>query len=350
MRTSKFLLLLVFQLALVTVSNAQRENAAPFKKDNFAVSGISAVKVETSGGSITVTGGSSGDITVETYVRLNNSSDAKAYDQKEIEERLKNYEIFVGRENGMVVARAKRKNPSRNNWKDGLSVSFNVIAPRKINTDLQTSGGSVTIATLTGDQRLNTSGGSLKISDVDGPSLRGTTSGGSITVLKSSGKIDLSTSGGSITAADLNGNVRLVTSGGSIKLNNIKGEVSALTSGGSVVGQNIFGKLDSGTSGGSIRLTNVNASLKAHTSGGSVNVEVVKLGDYLDLSTSAGGVTVSMPLDKGMDVALKGNRVSMPLTNFSGKAEKDHIVGKMNGGGAKVTISTSAGNVNVNAR
>jgi hypothetical protein len=57
---------------------------------------------------------------------------------------------------------------------------------------------------------------------------------------------------------------------------------------------------------------------------------------------------VKMPMDKGMDLDLKGNRVQVAMNNFNGVVEDDRVQGKLNGGGIPVSIHTSGGRVKIN--
>ena len=152
----------------------------------------------------------------------------------------------------------------------------------------------------------------------------------------------------SIEATDSDGNIKLGTSGGSIKLTGLNGVIRVSTSGGSISGDRIDGELVANTSGGGIRVRNMAGSIDAETSAGGVEVSLTRVDKFVKLSTSAGSVRVQMPMDKGMNLDLDGDRVSAPLQNFSGTAEKDRIVGKMNGGGIPVRLSSSAGNVSIN--
>jgi hypothetical protein len=341
------LLLIMLTLFVSVACQAQSDNDQPYVTKNFANASLKELSVETSGGSISVTGGQSDGFKVEMYVKPNNWNGKKGLSKEEIEDRLEDYDILIGTEGNRVVATAKRKNNIKWDNQKSVSIAFKVTTPRNVATFLKTSGGSIRIASLTGDQNFATSGGSLKINDLSGV-IHGKTSGGSIEVSHCNNEIELHTSGGSIKADDLKGKIQLKTSGGSIDLQSIDGDVYAHTSGGSVKGDNISGALDAGTSGGSVRLANVSGSLKANTSAGSIEVELARLGKYIELHTSAGSVRVTMPLDKGVDLDLKGNRVSIPLKNFDGQVEKDRVQGKMNGGGIPVTLSASSGNVYVN--
>ncbi|MFN8353112.1 MAG: DUF4097 family beta strand repeat-containing protein [Spirosomataceae bacterium] len=337
----------VVALFLVTlVAFAQKDDTKPYQTKTFPASGIKALNVRTSGGSITVSG-QNGEAKVEVYVRGN--SWPNDLSQSEIEDRLKEYDIIVKEEAGTIFCEAKRKNEDRDwNWKRSLSISFKVQVPTSTTTDLKTSGGSIHLDHLTGNQKFSTSGGSLHLDELSG-NIKGNTSGGSIELTNCKDVLDLATSGGSIKADQCKGDIRLVTSGGSISLYNLDGTVQARTSGGSIKANHVQGELVTSTSGGSIHMNDIAASLKASTSGGSIEIEMTTLGKYLDLSTSSGGIRVQMPLNKGLDLDLRGNRVNVgSLSNFDGSIEKDRVVGRLNGGGTQVTMRASSGSVSIN--
>jgi DUF4097 and DUF4098 domain-containing protein YvlB len=329
------------------VRNTISRDDVPYQVKTFS-GNINAVRAETSGGSLTVEGGTDRNAKVEMYVRANNWNDK--LDKEEIEDRLKDYDITITQEGSTIVAMAKRRGNGMN-WKRSLSISFTFYTPRTVSTDLRTSGGSIHLSELSGRQRFRTSGGSLHLEQVDGD-INGQTSGGSIHLDRCTTKdrMDLQTSGGSIEAKSSSGNMRLHTSGGSIRLTDLKGDIDAQTSGGSVQGNDITGDIKAGTSGGSVRLADVSGSVDASTSAGSVEVSIVKLGSHVRLSTSVGSIRVKMPLDKGMDLNLSGNRVNIPssLAKFDGDIEKDRVRGRLNGGGIAVNISASNGSVYVN--
>lgn len=357
MKRHQFLLTLLsagtLALTSLTTGYAQRDDReTPYQTKTFS-GNINAVRAETSGGSLTIEGGSGNQAKVEMYVRPNNWNGRNELDKAEIEERLKDYEISIAQEGGTLVATARRRNKDDNDWKRSLSIGFKFYTPRNVTTDLRTSGGSIRLTALNGKQRFRTSGGSLHLTDVEGD-INGQTSGGSIHLdrcqnARTTDRIDLQTSGGSIHAAASTGNMRLHTSGGSIELNDLKGDIDAQTSGGSVRGSDIAGEIKASTSGGSVRLTDVAGSIDASTSAGSVDVSLTKLGDYVRLNTSAGSIRVKMPMDKGMDLNLSGNRVEVgTLSKFDGDIEKDRVRGKLNGGGVAVNISAGNGSVYVN--
>lgn len=339
-----------FFLALTVMSSvffvqAQTKDE-PYQTKSLANESIQNVKVETSGGSIEVTGGSSADARIEVYIRGNNGRD-NPLSKEEIAKRLaEDYDLTISVSNNRVTAIAKPK--TRNmNWKKALNISFKVYSPQSVSTDLSTSGGSIRLSNVTGSQDFSTSGGSLDIDNVGGE-INGRTSGGSIHVKDSKDKIDLSTSGGSIDATNCKGDLKLTTSGGSLKLHDLKGEIEATTSGGSVIGDMIQGELSAHTSGGNIRLEGLSCSLKTSTSGGHIDVSIKEFGEYVTITNSGGNINLQMPNNKGIDLKLRGDKIkTTTLTNFSGTVEEDEIDGKINGGGIPVTVRAGSGRIDL---
>jgi DUF4097 and DUF4098 domain-containing protein YvlB len=251
--------------------------------------------------------------------------------KSEIQEILdRDYEIRIEQRGGTLEAYAKRKNNL--NWRNGLSISFKVQTGNKVTTDLSTSGGSIRLAHLSGRQNFKTSGGSLEVENLDG-------------------NITGRTSGGGIRAYDSRGTINLSTSGGSIKMEGLNGDIDVSTSGGSIDGRLLRGSLKASTSGGSIDLENLNCSINASTSGGGLTAVLDELPGDVRLSTSAGNVNLTLPSNTGANLDLKGFNVNVDgLTNFQGSNNKGKLNGSINGGGANVHASTSAGNVNLSFR
>ncbi len=299
--------------------------------------------MRTSGGAINVEGSTDSKAVVQVFISGNGGKNNLS--KLEIEDRLKNYTLSIEKNGNTLVCLAKSNKD--NNWKNGLNITFKVHSPSNIKTDLLTSGGSIKLANLHGDLDFKTSGGSLNLTNLSGE-IHGRTSGGSITGHNMEDLVDLSTSGGSITVENAEGEIKLRTSGGGIKLADMRGNIDAHTSGGSIKASNIEGEIITGTSGGSIRLEGITASVKASTSGGSISADILEVRDFLVLHTSAGGINVNMPMDKGMNLDVKGAQVTMAYKNFDGNFDKNHVHGTINGGGANVEISTSSGHVNIN--
>ncbi|MDR6196119.1 DUF4097 family beta strand repeat-containing protein [Siphonobacter sp. SORGH_AS_0500] len=331
---------LLFSVLLLATGSlaAQSNQDEPYQTKTFT-GNLSEVRVDISGGSIQVHGGTDKDVKVEMYVTLNNWP-ANKLDKAEIEKRLSDYDLVMKTEGSSVVLSSRRKSDVEWDSKRSISISFKVFTPQNFTTDLRTSGGSIRLSHLKGSQQFQTSGGSLHMTDVAGK-IHGRTSGGSIHLEKCSDEMDLQTSGGSIHAEDLTGKINLRTSGGSLRMNHLNGMIDAITSGGSINGEAIAGELHTRTSGGSIRLSEMTAALDAESSAGSVDVDVKQLNKYLRLRSSAGSVRVRLPENPSVDLTIRGNRVKFPLAGFRGEADEYHVNGKLNGGVIPVTISAT---------
>jgi hypothetical protein len=299
-------LLLAFTLLFNSLPAAVMGADNPYLVKSFTVSSGSDIRVNTSGGSIALDGTNGNKATVKVFIRKN----GRIIDnQREIDEALENLTIDVKQQGNSIIATAEKES-SFWEW-DSYSVSFEVITPREINSDLKTSGGKIKVSGVTGMQQVKTSGGSLVFHQVDG-------------------ELNGKTSGGSIKVNSFNGIMNIKTSGGSISINNARGDMQAYTS------------------GGSIKVDNIEGSLVAKTSGGSIRANILNLNDRLELSTSGGSISANLPAGIGMELNLKGNRVRTSLNNFNGESDDDYVRGSTNGGGIPVTMRTSGGTVTLN--
>lgn len=308
-----FILSLVALFFAYNVSYARTsfDNQDPYLTKTFTINGEGKLHVETSGGSIDVSGKNGNQVTVEMYVKKNGSWSDWFGSDDDLKDALEEYNIDINQQGSQVNAIAKRKGKSWGSNK--LSISFKVTVPKNMSTELNTSGGSISLANVTGEQKVNTSGGSLNFDKITG-------------------------------------NTLARTSGGSINVNSFEGILDAKTSGGSIRLSNSTGELNVQTSGGSIVMDGINGSVEATTSGGSIKADIESLGEYLTLHTSGGSINAVVPQGLGLNLNLSGNRVNTHLTNFTGEANKDHIKGSINGGGILVKMSTSGGSVNLDYR
>ena len=277
--------IILFAIAFQSVAVFAQDTRKPYLTKELSANTIKHVFVSTSGGSITVSGAAGEKSRVEVYITGNNGFTPS---DDEIKKRLEDrYSLSVETNGDELHAVAKNKHDGDWDWHKSLNISFKVYVSKEVATKLETSGGSIHLDNLHGDERFETSGGSLHLEQLSGD-IHGSTSGGSINVSNSKDKIDLETSGGSIHASNCFGDIRLGTSGGSVHLDHLDGKIDASTSGGSVEANNIKGELKAGTSGGSVNLTELACSLDAWTSGGSIHAQLTEAGKYVKLSVSGG--------------------------------------------------------------
>lgn len=293
-------------LMVSTATASERSYDDPYRIEEFSVSGPGNLEVQTSGGHITVNASESNKVRVEMYVRKNGRELSPS------DTDLDDFDINISQSGNSITAYAKRDN--NRGWKfwnnNNISISFVVYTPRDMSTDLKTSGGHIETDGLKGNQKLSTSGGHLELTN-------------------------------------LMGTVEARTSGGHIDIRDFEGEMSARTSGGHINVENAEGSIKLRTSGGHIDLERISGTVEASTSGGGINADIASIGQFIDLRTSGGNVSVRVPDGIGLDLDLKGSRVRTELKNFSGKVERDEVEGTINGGGPKLSARTSGGSVRI---
>jgi hypothetical protein len=282
---------------------------------SFSVTGTGVLKVETHGGAIRVLPSDGRVVRVLAKQKINASSDAEA------DELLKKLELTFDQQGNDVRVHSKyEQRPPGFRFRSWppVQVDFEISVPRAFATELNTSGGAITVGDLDGTAELRTSGGQIKLG-------------------RMGGTVDARTSGGSISLEEARGSVELKTSGGSISVGRVAGAAELSTSGGSIKIESVESSLRAHTSGGSIR-ANINGPLTEEcslsTSGGSVSVTVDKSAAFrLDASTSGGGVDAS-----GLTVA--SEKVSR---------DRSRLAGTVNGGGPVLKLRSSGGGISVRA-
>ncbi len=278
----------------------------PYLSKSFDLSGPGKIETKTSGASVAITGTEGNHVVVEMFVKRN----GKAVDPNDadVQKRLDDYKIDIQKNGNTVsVIVETKKSPD---WSKGnnINLSFEIQVPYEMSTDLNTSGGSIAISGIEGDQSIKSSGGSVKIS-------------------YSSGSIFTKSSGGSLSVSEFSGLLDLNTSGGSVKVNGMEGEVTI------------------NSSGGSVSLEDVSGKIYANTSGGGIKADINNIEDALTLKSSGGSISATIPKDLPMDLDLKGGNVNTKLTNFDGEMKRDKIVGKSNGGGVLISMASSGGSI-----
>jgi DUF4097 and DUF4098 domain-containing protein YvlB len=132
--------------------------------------------------------------------------------------------------------------------------------------------------------------------------------------------------------ADGTGTLDAKTSGGRIDVRNFSGDTKVRTSGGNLSLQRITGKIVGKTSGGSIRASIPDAAV------GDVRLE-----------TSAGNINVSLPATATVDIdaSTSVGEIFSRLPFETSDVDREHLRGKLNGGGKSVKLQTSAGNITI---
>lgn len=264
-----------------------------------------AVTVDVSDGAISVVGSN------RSTVRMVLTAEIDGFDTK--------FESQFSAKADQVSIRIKRKEGS---WgfisrmmEHGANVKLALEVPREAKIVADTAGGPVSAVTIDGTVQLSTSGGPITLEEI-------------------AGDVMGETSGGPIRATRIRGNARLSTSGGGIEVDGVSGDLLAETSGGPIEIRGAGGKVEASTSGGGISVE----FTKGNAKGGVIE-------------SSAGGIEVRIDPAVALKITAEtsAGRIRQEFgSRFTTTADEgDSLVGTLNGGGATLAISTSAGGVQI---
>ncbi|HLW34217.1 MAG TPA: DUF4097 family beta strand repeat-containing protein [Chthoniobacterales bacterium] len=319
-RNTLAVLLISLSAAVASEENVSREvDVAPGDK----------LVVDVDFGTIQVAAGADGKVALDAHRKVQFGSEARE------KEYLAAAPITVTKEGNVVTVRSRRKE-SWTSWHFGFSrteASYVLHVPKKFDLDLRTSGGEIAAVDVSGNLKAHTSGGKLEFANLEG-TLTADTSGGSITLENCRCPAEIKTSGGHISVVNGTGALHARTSGGRIEVRNLSGDADVESSGGGLVLERIRGTLVGKTSGGSIRT--------------SIPGEVA--GD-MQLKTSAGSIELAVPENAALDIDARtsGGHVVSELPLTTSDSGRQHLRGKLNGGGKSVILETSAGSITLKA-
>jgi two-component system, LytTR family, sensor kinase len=310
---------------------------------------VKTIKVDTLFGSINVYGHARESIDVELYWDAWRFNTSKEHLQKELEQ----YNFKIEQEGDTLFLSSSvegEKTDLLNTLNTKIkffNLSFVIYVPEKtfLETHLVTQGGQIYLNNVKGKHYVNTKAGTIDILNVKGD-VKGKTALGTIDVRGCQGKMDLSSMAGTIEVVDSEGDMIFDTSAGTIELYNLVGHIAANTSAGTIDTNNITGTLNISSAAGSIDVKAMHGGISGRTGSGTIDAEILTLGDYVDLTSEMGSITVRMPFTEGVNLDLEGNRVKGARFNdFEGIADRKRVVGKANGGGIDVHVRSRMGSV-----
>ena len=295
-------------LALPTLAHAKIVRTV---ERTFTVEPGSNLKVATQGGDIRIQTADIKEVRITARQSIHASSD------KEADELLEKLTLNLEQNGNVVTAEARYAERSFgfhfHNWPP-VQVDFIVTVPTRFNVDLRTSGGDLIVGSLTGTLHGRTSGGDIKLEKIDGD-------------------IDASTSGGDVLLREGTARARISTSGGNIHVDRAGGPTEVATSGGDIEIDSAANLISATTSGGDVRAV-LTGALKndclLSTSGGEVSVRLDKTAGFmLDAHTSGGDVDAS-----GLTILIDRGGVG-----------RSRLVGQVNGGGPRLKLRSSGGDI-----
>lgn len=278
--------------------------------------------------------------------------DVNTWDENRVRVRVRNttgFDVEVEQNGNEILITADSECNGFFNFR-GSSIGFALDVPREYNLSIDTGGGHIEIADITGAINADTSGGHIEIGNVLRGPVRADTSGGRISILDVEGDVEVDTSGGSITVGNVIGSVNADTSGGRITIGNVSGDIYADTSGGNIEVGEGGGRVVLDTSGGSIRAGWAMGPLSADTSGG--NITLAGSASRIEADTSGGNITIDGsggPIDadtSGGSIRIRGATGPVRADTAGGRIDVD--LGDVNGSiGGSVDLETAGGDVTV---
>ena len=317
----------VLTLAILAAAVSSEAQAATLRK-SFNVTPGGTLTLRTDRGTIDVHSANQNTVDVEVTTDAGNGSDAaKVLERFKVEFNASGANVDV---NGQY-------NRASSGWlqlfdEGRLHVRFMVKVPSSYNVNIHTSGGDVTVGSVAGNVDASTSGGDLHLGDISG-TVDARTSGGAVFLYRATKPASLKTSGGDIRVGQALAGLIARTSGGSIQVTRADGAVELHSSGGGIEAGQISGSIDGSTSGGSIQafLTGpLTADSHLSSSGGGVSVRLGS-GVACDLDASASGGEI----DSDVPVTVQGGM------------SRNHLQGRVNGGGPQLVLRASGGSVEI---
>jgi DUF4097 and DUF4098 domain-containing protein YvlB len=289
---------------------------------NFTVSTPVQLNVENSSGSVHVTRGNSGAVTVHADIRTNHwmMGGGSEADVQEIEQNPP-----VKQEGNTI--RITKPGDYRH-----VSIDYEIQVPEETVVESSTGSGSQAVEMVKGPVTVSTGSGSVKVREI-ASHIEAESGSGSIEVNDIQGPAQVKTGSGSITADGIAGAFKGETGSGHLELRvTAPGDVYATTG------------------SGHLELNGVDGKLYAHSGSGHIEVTGTPRSDW-ELHAGSGGVDIHVPQGVGYDVdahAGSGSvNVSGPITMESSASDHHSVRGKVRGGGPNLEVTTGSGSISI---
>ena len=158
---------------------------------------------------------------------------------------------------------------------------------------------------------------------------------------------------GSVEADSVNGNMDVTTGDGSITVQGAKGNIHFHSGDGHIEARGLDGTVDASSGDGHINLEGRFDALSIRTGDGSVSARALagsKLASNWTIHTGDGSVDLEVPgdLQANLDASTHDGHISMGLpVTVEGSFSSSSIHGKLNGGGATLSIRTGDGSIHL---
>jgi DUF4097 and DUF4098 domain-containing protein YvlB len=158
---------------------------------------------------------------------------------------------------------------------------------------------------------------------------------------------------GSVEADSVTGNVDVTTGDGSITVQGVRGNIHFHSGDGHIEARGLDGSVDASSGDGHINLEGRFDALSIRTGDGSVTARALagsKVASNWTIHTGDGSVDLEVPgdLQANLDASTHDGHISMGLpVTVEGSFSSSSIHGKLNGGGASLSIRTGDGSIHL---
>jgi hypothetical protein len=282
----------------------QNNQAEPYQKADFKVSGTPNITVKSVNGSIQVLPGDSRTVRVELYVTRRGLTVLGT-------DRLgDDFRIVMRQRNDQITAEIiSLKGGS---WSTNTPIfNFVVYAPINSNASISTNNGDITVTDIRGNIDVRSSSGDISLVNTRGASRLSSTSG-NVRVNSHSGAVFTNALAGDVRINDVTGECRIRVISGNVTLDDIKG------------------------------------STIVHATNGNIELNTSRIDVLIDLETIVGNIRTTIPANGALNLNIQGQRVNINAArNFVGDIQRNSINGKLNGGGVPVRIKSAVGSVDI---
>jgi Putative adhesin len=287
------------------------------------VSGPVDLEVISGSGNITVHTGGSGSVYVSAKIHASNSwlfgGDA--------EERIRRIEKSPPVEqqgNTIHIGRIEDRDLQRN-----ISIDYDLTVPAQTRLSSHTGSGDTAISGLQLPLTAKTGSGNITVENIAADSRINSGSG------------DLKING-------IKGSLHAETGSGNIHAEGVAGEITATTGSGDVdMHQVSAGDIKVETGSGNVKLRGVKGGLRAETGSGDIQAEGEATHDWR-LGAGSGNITLRLPTQASFNLDARTSSGTLKVNHqvtMQGSMSKNHIQGKVGGGGVLLDLHTGSGDI-----
>jgi DUF4097 and DUF4098 domain-containing protein YvlB len=295
-------------LGALSFTCALAQQATGSFERTVSVAAPTELDVTTGSGSITITRGTSGEVTVQGSIRVRSGSRRSAAEAEELARRLEANPPIEVTGNRVLVGHLD----DEDSW-NNVSISYEIVVP-----------AATSVVSRTGS-------GSQSVSGIDG-------------------SVDVRTGSGEITLTDIGGGVHAATGSGSINAEGIAGAFDGTTGSGSIdLVQTASGAVAVATGSGSVTLSGVQGTARARTGSGRIGIDGVPSGAW-DIETGSGSVNLRVPTDAAFSLDARSSSGAVATSHavtMSGTIERGTLRGDVRGGGSLVRVRTGSGGIHI---